>query len=121
MYVCVWLNTHVCMHTHIHTHIYTHTYTHTCTHMHTHTYTHAHTHAHTQGERCSLTIQMWQYHLRGLHSDLWSVGGGGGGGRRGGGEVMVRILRDVLCDSVCFLERRYSDVKPSYGRTEQFK
>lgn len=72
------------------------------------------THTHIQGERCSFTIQMWHYHIRGLHDDLWRVGGEGG-------EVMVKILRDVICDSVSFLERRYSKAKPLYGRIKQFK
>ena len=72
-----------------------------------------------QGERCSLAVQMWHYHLRGLHDDLWEVGRGGGGG--GGGEVMIRILTDVIADSLVFLEKRYSRAQPSYGRVNQFQ
>ena len=60
---------------------------------------------------------MWHYHLCGLRGDLWEVGGGGGGG----GRVMVRILRDVLCDSVAFLGHRYAQVTPSFARTGQLR
>ena len=72
---------------------------------------------HFQGEKCSISIQMWHYHLRGLHDDLWRVGSGG----NSGGEVMVRILADVIADTTSFLEQRYCRVCLSYSRTKQFK
>ena len=34
---------------------------------------------------------------------------------------MVKILTDVIADSVVFLEKRYSRVQPSYGRVNQFQ
>ena len=59
---------------------------------------------------------MWHYHLRGLHDDLWNVGTG-----ECGGEVMVRILRDVICDTVAFLANRYYQIQPSYERVDQMR
>ncbi|XP_056314448.1 uncharacterized protein KIAA0825 homolog [Danio aesculapii] len=65
-----------------------------------------------EGERCSFSIQMWQYFLRGLRSDLWgSVG-----------PVQARqTLAQVLCETLELLVQRYSRARPSYKRLSQIR
>ncbi|XP_062617081.1 uncharacterized protein KIAA0825-like [Saccostrea cucullata] len=65
-----------------------------------------------EGERCSFPVQMWNYHMRGLRHDLWTI-------------CPPRLSQDlfgqVLQNSIQILSQRYSQSKPSYRRTSQFR
>lgn len=65
-----------------------------------------------QGERCSFTIQMWTYHLKGLRYDLWQVFAY---------DVAAKLLGAVLAEGLIILSQRYSSVKPSMRRLPQMK
>ncbi|XP_041373481.1 uncharacterized protein KIAA0825-like [Gigantopelta aegis] len=65
-----------------------------------------------EDERCSFTIQMWNYHLRSLQFDLWSVCPP---------RLAQSIFSSVLHDSLLVITQRYVRVKPSYRRVKQFR
>ncbi|XP_033750005.1 LOW QUALITY PROTEIN: uncharacterized protein KIAA0825-like [Pecten maximus] len=65
-----------------------------------------------EGERCSFTIQMWNYHMRGLRHDAWSMCPP---------RLGQRIYSKVLHESIHILAKRYAHAKPSYRRTEQYR
>ncbi|XP_059406133.1 uncharacterized protein KIAA0825 homolog [Carassius carassius] len=65
-----------------------------------------------EGERCSFSIQMWHYFLRGLRSDLWSTVA----------PLQARqTLAQVLCETLEVLVQRYSRARPSYKRLSQIR
>ncbi|XP_016093785.1 uncharacterized protein KIAA0825 isoform X1 [Sinocyclocheilus grahami] len=65
-----------------------------------------------KGEKCSFSIQMWQYFLTGLRSDLC-------------GSVALaqarQTLAQVLCETLEVLVQRYSRAQPSYKRLSQIR
>ncbi|XP_066271280.1 uncharacterized protein KIAA0825 homolog [Branchiostoma lanceolatum] len=65
-----------------------------------------------EGERCSFAIQMWSYHLSALRRDLWVYAP-----PRLGQHVLACVLRD----SLAVLAARYSQARPTYNRTAQFR
>ncbi|KAK3097727.1 hypothetical protein FSP39_012501 [Pinctada imbricata] len=65
-----------------------------------------------EGERCSYPIQMWNYHMRGLQYDLWTICPP---------RLGQNIYTVILHNSLQVLAQRYSHSKPSYRRTEQLK
>ncbi|XP_078658860.1 uncharacterized protein KIAA0825 homolog [Branchiostoma floridae x Branchiostoma belcheri] len=65
-----------------------------------------------EGERCSFAVQMWGYHLSALRQDLWVYAP-----PRLGQHVLACVLRD----SLAVLAARYSQARPSYNRTAQFR
>ncbi|KAI8506283.1 hypothetical protein Bbelb_157100 [Branchiostoma belcheri] len=65
-----------------------------------------------EGERCSFAVQMWSYHLSALRRDLWVYAP-----PRLGQHVLACVLRD----SLAVLAARYSQARPSYNRTAQFR
>ncbi|XP_048250492.1 uncharacterized protein KIAA0825-like [Haliotis rufescens] len=65
-----------------------------------------------EDERCSFTIQMWNYHLRALQSDLWSVAPP---------QMAQHIFSLVLKESLTVIAHRYVRVKPSFKRVKQFR
>ncbi|KPP78012.1 hypothetical protein Z043_102516, partial [Scleropages formosus] len=65
-----------------------------------------------QGERCSFSIQMWYYFLRGLRSDLWLVFPP---------VLAQKILSQVLSQTLEILVQRYSHACPTYRRSQQIR
>ncbi|XP_055885890.1 uncharacterized protein KIAA0825 homolog isoform X1 [Biomphalaria glabrata] len=65
-----------------------------------------------EDERCSFTIQMWNYHLRGLQHDMWAILPP---------RLAQSLFGSILQDSLLLLTQRYSRVKPSRRRTKQFR
>ncbi|KAK7115922.1 hypothetical protein V1264_001706 [Littorina saxatilis] len=65
-----------------------------------------------EDERCSFTIQMWNFHLRGLRHDLWTTCPP---------NVAQNIFSSVLQDSLLALMQRYVHVQPSFRRIKQYR
>ncbi|XP_075449285.1 uncharacterized protein KIAA0825 homolog isoform X3 [Ascaphus truei] len=65
-----------------------------------------------EGERCSFSIQMWQYFCCGLRHDLWTVLPP---------KVSQEILTEVLEKSLALLAFRYSQAHPNYKRATQIR
>lgn len=65
-----------------------------------------------QGERCSFPVQMWNYHLRGLCHDLWTICSP---------RLSQDIYSQILHNSLQIFSQRYSHSKPSYRRTSQYR
>lgn len=65
-----------------------------------------------QGERCSFPIQMWNYHMRGLCHDLWTICSP---------RLSQDIYSQILHNSLQIFSQRYSHSKPSYRRTSQYR
>lgn len=65
-----------------------------------------------QGERCSFPIQMWNYHMRGLCYDLWTICSP---------RLSQDIYSQILHNSLQIFSQRYSHSKPSYRRTSQYR
>ncbi|XP_018614746.2 uncharacterized protein KIAA0825 homolog isoform X1 [Scleropages formosus] len=65
-----------------------------------------------EGERCSFSIQMWYYFLRGLRSDLWLVFPP---------VLAQKILSQVLSQTLEILVQRYSHACPTYRRSQQIR
>lgn len=65
-----------------------------------------------EGERCSYPIQMWNYHMRGLQYDLWSMCPP---------RLGQKIYGEILQESLQILAQRYARARPSYKRTPQFR
>ncbi|XP_032233409.1 uncharacterized protein KIAA0825 isoform X2 [Nematostella vectensis] len=65
-----------------------------------------------EDERCSFSVQMWNYHFQALHHDLWKIC------------PPLRaqsIFTDLLYQSLSSLALRYSHVIPSSSRTKQMR
>jgi hypothetical protein len=65
-----------------------------------------------EGERCSLSIQMWNNYMQGLRHDLWNLCPP---------KLAQSILSHVLQETLVIFTNRYSQAKPSYKRTKQFQ
>uniref|UniRef100_G3P827 KIAA0825 n=1 Tax=Gasterosteus aculeatus aculeatus TaxID=481459 RepID=G3P827_GASAC len=65
-----------------------------------------------EGERCSFSVQMWFYFLRGLRSDLWLVLPA---------EMAKDVLGQVLSETLQLLVQRYARARPSYKRHMQIR
>ncbi|XP_076443333.1 uncharacterized protein KIAA0825-like isoform X2 [Babylonia areolata] len=65
-----------------------------------------------EDERCSFTIQMWNFHLRGLRHDLWTTCAP---------TLAQSIFSSVLQDSLLTIMQRYMRVLPSFRRVKQYK
>lgn len=65
-----------------------------------------------QGERCSFPVQMWNYHMRGLCHDLWTICSP---------RLSQDIYSQILHNSLQIFSQRYSHSKPSYRRTSQYR
>ncbi|KAL6114369.1 kiaa0825 [Pungitius sinensis] len=65
-----------------------------------------------EGERCSFSVQMWFYFLRGLRSDLWSLLPA---------EMAKDVLGQVLSETLQLLVQRYARARPSYKRHMQIR
>ncbi|XP_075037109.1 uncharacterized protein KIAA0825 homolog isoform X2 [Mixophyes fleayi] len=65
-----------------------------------------------EGERCSFSIQMWNYFCCGLRYDLWTVVPPADA---------QKILSEVLEQTLALLTFRYSQVHPNYKRTSQIR
>lgn len=65
-----------------------------------------------EGERCSFPIQMWNYHMRGLCHDLWTICSP---------RLSQDIYSQILHNSLQIFSQRYSHSKPSYRRTSQYR
>ncbi|BFZ00995.1 hypothetical protein BsWGS_04035 [Bradybaena similaris] len=65
-----------------------------------------------EDERCSFSIQMWNFYLRGMQSDMWML-------------LPPRraqtLFSSLLQDSLLLLMQRYSRTKPSFRRIKQFR
>ncbi|XP_028393981.1 uncharacterized protein KIAA0825-like isoform X2 [Dendronephthya gigantea] len=65
-----------------------------------------------EGERCSFSVQMWNYYMQGLQHDLWLVCPP---------LKSQYIFTSVVQYSLACFVRRYSKVLPSYKRTKLFR
>lgn len=65
-----------------------------------------------EGERCSFSVQMWNYHLQGLRHDLWT---------HCPPKKAQEMFTSVLHSSLVTLATRYSRVTPSNRRVQQFR
>ncbi|XP_052100793.1 uncharacterized protein KIAA0825-like [Mytilus californianus] len=65
-----------------------------------------------EGERCSYPIQMWNYHMRGLQYDLWTMCPP---------RLGQKIFGEILQESLQILGQRYAHAQPSYKRIPQFR
>lgn len=65
-----------------------------------------------EGERCSFSVQMWNYYMQGLRHDLWKMCPP---------LKAQAIFTLVLQYSLSCLVRRYSKAIPSYKRTKLFR
>ncbi|KAH9488353.1 hypothetical protein Btru_063709 [Bulinus truncatus] len=65
-----------------------------------------------EDERCSFTIQMWNYHLRSTQHDMWAILPP---------KLAQNLFGSILQDSLLLLTQRYSRVKPSFRRSKQFR
>ncbi|KAL8577449.1 hypothetical protein ACOMHN_048084 [Nucella lapillus] len=65
-----------------------------------------------EDERCSFTVQMWNFHLRGLRHDLWTTCSPA---------LTQSIFSSVLQDSLLTIMQRYVRVQPSFRRVKQYK
>ncbi|XP_074851422.1 uncharacterized protein KIAA0825 homolog isoform X1 [Carettochelys insculpta] len=65
-----------------------------------------------EGERCSFSVQMWNYFCCALHHDLWTILPP---------KLAQEILKEVLEKSLAVLACRYSQAHPSYKRTPQIR
>jgi len=55
---------------------------------------------------------MWNYHMRGLQYDLWSICPP---------RLGQKIFGEILQESLQILAQRYAHAQPSYKRTPQFR
>ncbi|GFO36917.1 hypothetical protein PoB_006342200 [Plakobranchus ocellatus] len=62
-----------------------------------------------EDERCSFSVQMWNFHLRGIRNDMWDILSP---------KLAQSLFSSVLQDSLLMLMQRYSRVKPSYRRSK---
>ncbi|KAH3834366.1 uncharacterized protein KIAA0825-like isoform X2 [Dreissena polymorpha] len=65
-----------------------------------------------EGERCSFTVQMWNYYLQGVHHDMWTICPP---------KLAQSSLAVILHDSLQLLTQRYTHCKPSFRRVGQFR
>nr|XP_006811665.1 PREDICTED: uncharacterized protein KIAA0825-like [Saccoglossus kowalevskii] len=65
-----------------------------------------------EDERCSFAVQMWNYHMRGLHHDLFS---------HCGPQLAQDMFLSILNESLTILVQRCSKAKPSYNRVRQLR
>ncbi|XP_066567941.1 uncharacterized protein KIAA0825 homolog isoform X2 [Amia ocellicauda] len=65
-----------------------------------------------EGERCSFSIQMWNYFLSALCCDLWAILPPG---------IAQEVLAQVLSQTLEFLVQRYSHACPTHRRTLQIR
>ncbi|KAK6179051.1 hypothetical protein SNE40_011497 [Patella caerulea] len=65
-----------------------------------------------EDERCSYTVQMWNFYMRGLQYDLWTVCPP---------RLAQNIFGSVLHESLQMLTLRYVRVKPSFKRFKQYR
>ena len=65
-----------------------------------------------QDERCSFPIQMWNYYLRGVQYDMWTICPP---------KLSQRMFGAILHDSLQILTQRYCQAKPSFRRVHQFR
>ncbi|XP_066129930.1 uncharacterized protein KIAA0825 homolog [Saccopteryx bilineata] len=65
-----------------------------------------------EGERCSFSLQMWNYFFWGLHHDLWTILPP---------KLAQKILAEVLEKSLGLLAGRYARAHPSYKRAPQIR
>ncbi|CAL1530200.1 unnamed protein product [Lymnaea stagnalis] len=65
-----------------------------------------------EDERCSFTIQMWNYHLRGVQYDMWKILPP---------KLAQNFFSSILQDSLLLLMQRYARIKPSFRRIKQFR
>ncbi|KAL4228091.1 hypothetical protein ACF0H5_013526 [Mactra antiquata] len=64
-----------------------------------------------EDERCSFSIQMWCYYLRGIQNDFWSICPP---------KLSQTSFSVILHDSLQILAQRYTKAKPSFRRITQF-
>ncbi|GFR96707.1 hypothetical protein ElyMa_006305300 [Elysia marginata] len=60
-----------------------------------------------EDERCSFSVQMWNFHLRGIKTDMWDILPP---------KLAQHLFSSILQDSLLMLMQRYSRVKPNYRR-----
>ena len=65
-----------------------------------------------QDERCSFSVQMWNYHLQGLRHDLWY---------HCPPEKSQQMFTSILHNSLVTLTTRYGRATPSSKRVNQFR
>ncbi|XP_025078589.1 uncharacterized protein KIAA0825-like isoform X3 [Pomacea canaliculata] len=65
-----------------------------------------------EDERCSFPVQMWNFHLRALRYDLWSICPP---------HLAQNIFSSVLHDSLLSIMQRYVHVRPSFRRIKQYR
>ncbi|KAK3600467.1 hypothetical protein CHS0354_013026 [Potamilus streckersoni] len=65
-----------------------------------------------EDERCSFCIQMWNYHMRGLQHDLWSICPP---------QQAQNMFSTIFNESLLILAQRYTQAKPSFRRVTQFR
>ena len=65
-----------------------------------------------QGERCSFSVEMWNYYMQGLQHDLWSLCP-----PLKSQEIFTSVVQYSLA---CFV-RRYSKALPTYRRVKLFR
>ncbi|CAG5123865.1 unnamed protein product, partial [Candidula unifasciata] len=65
-----------------------------------------------EDERCSFTIQMWNFYLRGMQNDMWALLPP---------KRAQTLFSSLLQDSLLLLMQRYSRIKPSFRRIKQFR
>ncbi|XP_059169109.1 uncharacterized protein KIAA0825-like [Physella acuta] len=65
-----------------------------------------------EDERCSFTIQMWNFYLRSVQHDMWTILPP---------KLAHNLFGSLLQDSLLILMQRYSRVKPSFRRVKQYR
>lgn len=65
-----------------------------------------------QDERCSFSVQMWNFHLRATRHDMWHILPP---------SLSQNLFSAIVRDSLLMLMQRYARVKPSFRRVKQYK